>query len=78
MEPQVEAVQDADWEEDCACNQETPQALCEACEDVREPRKEAKYANKPTHDYPFFCSVGVQPYLRHVRCTSVSAAGRQT
>lgn len=72
-------MQDANWEHDCACNQETPQTVCKASKDVREPREKQRQSNEPAHDYAFFSSdCGTQPYCRQVRWTSVSAAGRQT
>jgi len=41
VEPQPHAMDDADWEEDCSCHKEPPQALTEASEDVIEPSREA-------------------------------------
>jgi hypothetical protein len=39
--PQPHAVDDPDWEHECASDKETPQALAEASEDVIEPSREA-------------------------------------
>jgi len=41
VEPQPHAVDGADWEEDCSCHKETPQAFAKACEYVIEPSREA-------------------------------------
>ena len=45
FEPKIKAVQDADGEHDCASNQEAPQALCKASEDVSKPSKKAGESN---------------------------------
>jgi hypothetical protein len=37
FEPKIEAMQDADWEHDCPSQQEAPQALSKASEDVCQP-----------------------------------------
>jgi hypothetical protein len=42
-------MQDANGEHDCASNQEAPQALCKASEDVSEPSKKAGKSNDVAH-----------------------------
>lgn len=49
FEPEIEAVQYADGEHDCASYEKAPQALGEAGEDVREPRKKTGESDEIAH-----------------------------
>lgn len=42
-------MQDADWEEDCASNQEAPKAFCKAGEDVSKPSEPTQKCDNLCH-----------------------------
>jgi len=44
-------MQDPDGEHDSPGNQEAPEPLCKAGEDVRQPRSETTDTNNPAHEF---------------------------
>jgi hypothetical protein len=55
--PKVSSVKNANWEKDCACNQEAPHSMSKASEDMSEPCKEAQQSD----DFPHYVSFTKMP-----------------